>query len=73
MRSMLIIGLVILFAGIIGLTVKDLPFHHREEIAHVGPISASEDKRDDVWIPPGVAIAAIAVGGVLTGFALIRR
>jgi hypothetical protein len=65
MRSIMILGAAVVLASIAALVVQVVPFHHREEVAKVGPFTATEDKTTDVIIPPYVAIAGLLVGGGL--------
>lgn len=62
MRWLLILGVVLVLTGIGGLVVDVIPIHHQEQIAKVGPLTATEDKETDVVIPPYVALFTAAVG-----------
>ena len=72
MRSLVILGVVLILVGIGGLVFNIIPFHHTEQVAKIGPITASKDKETDVVIPPYVGVIIILVGGGLV-FAGRRR
>ena len=65
MRGLLVVGVVLILAGIVGLMVDYIPIHHREEVAKIGPLTATADKETDVVIPPYVGGIAIVVGAGL--------
>jgi hypothetical protein len=65
MRGLVIIGVILILAGIGGLVVRFIPFHHQEQVAKIGPITATEDKETDIVIPAYVAVIVIVVGGAL--------
>jgi hypothetical protein len=65
MRALMILGVVLILAGLGGLVFRFIPVHHTEQVAKIGPITASEDKETDYVIPPYAAIIVIVVGGGL--------
>jgi hypothetical protein len=69
MRWLLILGVVLVLAGVGGLVVDVIPIHHQEEVAKIGPLTATQDKETDVVIPPYVALftAVIGAGFVFVG------
>jgi len=71
-RGLLIIGVILILAGIGGLVFNFIPIHHTEEVAKIGPITATQDKVTDVVIPSYAAVIVILVGGGLV-FAGRRR
>jgi hypothetical protein len=72
MRGLMILGVVLILAGIAGLVVNVIPFHHQEQVAKIGPLTATADKETDVIIPPYVGVIVIVIGGALV-FAGRRR
>jgi hypothetical protein len=72
LRSLVILGVVLILAGIGGLVFNIIPIHHNEQVAKIGPIIATQDKETDVVIPPFVGVIIILVGGGLV-FAGRRR
>lgn len=73
MRGLLIIGVILILAGIAGLVVDYIPIHHREEVAKIGPLTATADKETDVIIPPYAGIIVIVVGAALVFAGRSRR
>ena len=65
MRWLTIFGAVLIVVGIGSFFLNVLPFHHREEIAKIGSVTATRDKETDVYVPPYAGIAVIAVGAGL--------
>jgi hypothetical protein len=64
-RTLSIVGIVLIALGIGGLVFPFIPFHHREEVAKIGPITATRDKETDIFIPSYVGILAVVVGAGL--------
>jgi hypothetical protein len=62
---LVILGVVLILAGIGGLVFNIIPIHHNEQVAKIGPIVATQDKETDVVIPPLVGVIIILVGGGL--------
>jgi uncharacterized membrane protein len=65
MRGLIIIGVVVILGGIGGLVFNFIPVHHTEEVAKIGPITATQDKVTDAVIPTYAAVIVIVVGGAL--------
>jgi hypothetical protein len=65
MRGLLILGVVLILAGIAGLVVDYIPIHHQEQVAKIGPLTATADKETDVVIPPYAGVIVIVVGAAL--------
>ena len=72
MRSLVVIGVILILVGVAGLLVNVVPIHHTEQVAKIGPLTANADKETDIVIPPYVGIIVILVGGALV-FAGRRR
>jgi len=72
MRGLMVVGVVLIIVGIIGLVINVIPVHHREQVAKIGPITATKDTETDYIIPPYASIIVIVVGAGLT-FAGTRR
>jgi hypothetical protein len=62
----------LILVGIGGLVFNVIPIHHTEQVAKIGPITATQDKETDVVIPTFVGAIVILVGGGLV-FAGRRR
>jgi hypothetical protein len=72
MRGLMLAGVILIAAGIIGLVINVVPIHHQEQVAKIGPITATKDTETDYIIPPWASIAVIVVGAGLA-FASTRR
>lgn len=72
MRGLMLIGVILIVAGIAGLVINVIPIHHQEQVAKIGPLTATTDKETDYIIPTWASILVIVVGGGLA-FAGSRR
>ncbi|HVA14396.1 MAG TPA: hypothetical protein VNF99_14185 [Stellaceae bacterium] len=72
MRGLMIVGIIVIVAGVVALAVNVIPVHHQEQVAKIGPITATKDTETDYVIPPYAGIIAIVVGAGLV-FAGTRR
>jgi hypothetical protein len=72
MRGLMLVGVVLIVAGVIGLIVNVVPIHHQEQVAKIGPITATKDTETDYIIPPYASIIVIVIGAGLA-FAGSRR
>jgi hypothetical protein len=68
----MLIGVILIVAGIAGLVVNVIPIHHQEQVAKIGSLTATTDKETDYVIPTWASIAVIVVGAGLA-FAGSRR
>jgi len=72
MRWLMILGVVLIILGIVGLVVDYVPIRHQEEVAKIGPFTATQEKETDFIIPPYAGVIVIVVGAALI-FASRRR
>ncbi|HWE72560.1 MAG TPA: hypothetical protein VG328_05315 [Stellaceae bacterium] len=72
MRGMMLVGVILIVAGIVGLVINVVPVHHQEQVAKIGPITATADKETDYVIPPWASVLVIVVGAGLA-YAGTRR
>ena len=73
MRGMMLVGVILIVAGIVGLVINVVPVHHQEQVAKIGPITATADKETDYVIPPLCQHPVIVVGAGLTFAGMQRR
>lgn len=73
MRGMMLVGVILIVAGIVGLVINVIPIHHQEQVAKIGPITATADKETDYVIPPWASIAVIVVGAGVAFAGMQRR
>lgn len=60
-----IVGIVLIVAGVLGLTYGSFSFTKDTHSANVGPIHLSVKEKETVNVPVWAGIAAIVAGGVL--------
>jgi hypothetical protein len=72
-RPLILIGAILILIGVVGLAVRGITFHHQQQIAQIGPLTASTDKQDHIFFPPYASTAAIIIGGLLVVIGYRRR
>ncbi len=65
MKPLALIGVLLIVIGLGTLVYNVIPFHHTEQVAKIGPITANEDQENDVVIPRVASIVALVLGGGL--------
>jgi uncharacterized membrane protein len=65
MRPFLLIGILLIVVGIAGLAFNGFTYTTNDEVAKVGPLTATAEHDHNVFISPYAGIAAIVIGGVL--------
>lgn len=64
-RVLLVLGIVFFLLGIVSLVHPSFDYHKHEELARIGPITATVDKPETARIPVGATVAALLSGLVL--------
>ncbi len=64
-RILLILGLLLFLLGIVALVHPSFDYHKHEEVARIGPITATVDKPETASIPVGATVALLVSGLVL--------
>ena len=72
MRWLTILGVVLILLGIAGLVVRVIPVRHTEEVAKIGPVTATQTTEDVYPIPTYAGVIAVLAGAILI-FADRRR
>ena len=62
MRTVSIIGILVIVAGVAGLAVRYFTYTETERVVDVGPIRIESEEEKTVWIPQAAAIVAIVAG-----------
>jgi hypothetical protein len=62
---MKIIAIVLIAAGLLGLTVGTISFTTKEKVVDIGPIDVTRNEEHSQRIPLAGSIAAIVVGSIL--------
>jgi hypothetical protein len=65
MRPTVIVGIVLIVAGIIALAVRGFTYTREREVLDIGPIEATAETQERVAIPMWLGGVAIAAGVVL--------
>jgi hypothetical protein len=61
-RFVIILGVILLIAGVVGLVHPNFSYHKQEEVAKLGPYKATLDEEKAVQIPPAVSIVLLVTG-----------
>ena len=64
-RFAIVLGIILLILGLLGLLHPNFDYHKREEVAKIGPVTATVDKQQRATVPPVVAAALLIAGVVL--------
>jgi hypothetical protein len=72
MRWLTTLGVVLMLLGIAGLVVRVIPIRHTEEVAKIGPVTATQTTETEYPIPTYAGIVAVLAGAALI-FADRRR
>lgn len=73
MRSMGIVGVVLILLGVAALVYQGITYTSRETVVDVGPLHATADREKTLPLPPVLGIAAVAGGVVLLVAGLRKR
>jgi hypothetical protein len=65
MRPITLIAALLILAGVAGLAFNSFSFSTTEEVAKVGPLTASTETEHRVVVPLYAGVAAIVLGGAL--------
>jgi hypothetical protein len=65
MKSMTLLGIVLVVLGGLALAYQGFSYTRREKVIDIGPIHATADKEEHVPLPPIVGGLALAGGAVL--------
>jgi len=61
-RFVIILGVILLIAGVVGLVHPNFSYHKQEEVAKLGPYKATLDEEKVVQIPPALSIVLLVTG-----------
>jgi len=69
-RLILLLGILLLLAGVIGLAHPTFTYHKKEEVAKIGPVQATVNEEKSVEIPMALSILLLVTGIGLTVFGM---
>jgi uncharacterized membrane protein HdeD (DUF308 family) len=58
----IILGIILLIAGVVGLVHPNFSYHKQEEVAKLGPYKATLDEEKVVKVPAALSIALLVTG-----------
>lgn len=64
-RIAMALGMLLLILGLVALLHPDFDYHKREELAKIGPVTATVEKPERTTVPPAAAAALLIAGAVL--------
>lgn len=67
-RLALLLGLVMFIAGIVFTVHPSFEYQKHDEVAKIGPITATVEKHEALQVPVPVTVALLVAGLVLTVF-----
>lgn len=73
MRSLNIIGLILIGLGVLGLAVPAFTTRDNKEVARVGDVQLNAKEDETHVIPPFLAGGVLIVGIVLVGVGVMKR
>ncbi len=73
MKALIIIGIVLVIAGLIGLAYPAFTTSQNKEVAKLGPLNLQEQQEQTHFVPPLVSGGVIVVGFIVLGAGLLRR
>jgi hypothetical protein len=71
-RSLAIVGALLIVIGLAALAYQGISYTTRETVIDIGPVHATADRQKTLPLPPVVGITAVA-GGVLLLIAGVRK
>jgi drug/metabolite transporter (DMT)-like permease len=72
MKSMSIVGVVLIVLGVVALVYQGITYTSRETVIDFGPVHATADRQKTLPLSPVLGIAALA-GGVVLLVAGVRK
>jgi hypothetical protein len=64
-RFVVALGIILAILGLVALVHPDFDYHKREEVAKIGPVTATVDTPETARVPPFAAAALLIAGAVL--------
>jgi hypothetical protein len=65
MKPALLVGIVLIVAGVLALAYQGITYTTRETVVDIGPLKASVDKEKTIPLPPILGGLAVVAGIVL--------
>lgn len=65
MKTMTIIGIVLIVLGVVGLIYGGITYTSKKDVVDLGPIELRVDEKKEIPLPPIFGAAAVAIGTAL--------
>lgn len=70
---MRILGIILIAAGILAMTLPYVTFTKREKVLDIGPIEAAREQKERVPISPFVGLGVLVAGTVIVVYGMRKR
>jgi hypothetical protein len=64
-RFVVALGIILAILGFVALLHPNFDYHKHEEVAKIGPITATVDKQERASVPPVIAATLLVTGAIL--------
>jgi hypothetical protein len=64
-RFVMALGFILIVVALVAFVHPEFDYHKREEVAKIGPVTATVDKEQRATVPPAAAAALLIAGAVL--------
>jgi hypothetical protein len=61
-RFILVLGILLAAAGLVGLIHPSFQYHKKEEVARFGPVQATVEKEETATVPVGISVLLLVAG-----------
>jgi hypothetical protein len=71
--AIIIVGAILVLAGLIGLTYPVFTTSHTEDVAKLGSLKLQNQEQTEHWIPPAASGGVLVLGAVLIAAGVVIR
>lgn len=65
MKTMTIVGIILIALGVIGLIYGGITYTSSKDVVDLGPIEIQVDEKKEIPMPPILGAAAVAIGAAM--------
>ncbi len=65
MKSILILGVVLVIAGVLAFAYRGITYTQQKKVAQLGSVQITTKERKSIPLPPALGAAAVGVGAIL--------
>lgn len=73
MKSVAIVGLLLVVIGLAALTYQGITYTTRDTVMKVGPLEATAERQNTIPLPPVLGVVAVGAGVVLLTTGMRKR